>query len=147
MDMTASIHLFADSPYEFALKFKREVYDHTRIECTIGIGPNLLMSKFAMDVEAKRNQDGITQWTYDNIPEKLWNIRPLSKFWRISYKTEAKLNRKGIYTIGDLANYPLKYLKQSFGVIGEELRLHSNGIDFSRISEKYIPTETSIAKS
>ncbi|EEM02383.1 DNA-damage repair protein [Bacillus pseudomycoides] len=37
-----------------------------------------------MDVEAKRNQDGITQWTYDNIPEKLWNIRPLSKFWGIS---------------------------------------------------------------
>ncbi|MDZ5609919.1 Y-family DNA polymerase [Bacillus pseudomycoides] len=147
MDMTASIHLFVDSPYEFALKFKREVYDHTHIECTIGIGPNLLMSKVAMDIEAKRNQDGITQWTYNDIPEKLCNIRPLSKFWGISYKTEAKLNRKGIYTIGDLANYPLKYLKQSFGVIREEMHLHSNGIDFSRISKKYIPTETSIAKS
>ncbi|HEK9100167.1 DNA polymerase thumb domain-containing protein [Bacillus cereus] len=147
MDMTASIHLFAASPYEFALNFKREVYDRTRIICTIGIGPNLLMSKVALDSEAKRNKTGITQWTYDDIPEKLWSIRPLSKFWGISYKTEAKLNRKGIYTIGDLANYPLKYLKQNFGVLGEELHLHSNGIDFSRISEKHIQAEKSIAKS
>lgn len=147
MDMTDSLHLFTNSPYEFALKFKREIYDRTRIECTIGIGPNLLMSKVAMDIEAKRNQDGITQWTYDDIPEKLWSIRPLSKFWGILRKTEVKLNRKGIYTIGNLANYPLKYLKQNFGVIGAELHLHSNGIDFSRISEKHIPAETSIAKS
>lgn len=67
--------------------------------------------------------------------------------WGISYKTEEKLNRKGIHSIGDLANYPLKYLKQSFGKIGEKLHLHSNGIDFSRISEKYIPATTSIGKS
>jgi len=32
-------------------------------------------------------------------------------------------------------------------VIGEELHLHSNGIDFSRISEKYVPVTTSIGKS
>ena len=54
MDMTASIHLFASNPREFALKFKREIYERTRIESTIGIGPNLLLSKVAMDVEAKR---------------------------------------------------------------------------------------------
>ncbi|PDY49392.1 DNA polymerase thumb domain-containing protein, partial [Bacillus cereus] len=74
-------------------------------------------------------------------------IRPLSKFWGISGKTEAKLNLKGIHSIGDLAQYPIKYLKQSFGVIGEELHLHSNGIDISRISEKYVPATTSIGKS
>jgi DNA polymerase V len=147
MGMTASIHLFASNPCEFALKFKREIYERTRIESTIGIGPNLLLSKVAMDVEAKKNKDGIAYWTYDDIPEKLWSIRPLSKFWGISYKTEMKLNRKGIHTIGELAEYPLKYLKQSFGVIGEELHLHSNGIDFSRIAEKYVPATTSIAKS
>lgn len=35
MDITDSIHLFANNPYEFALKFKREIYAKTRIECTI----------------------------------------------------------------------------------------------------------------
>ncbi|OTY05523.1 Y-family DNA polymerase [Bacillus thuringiensis] len=147
MDITDSIHLFAQDPYEFAMKFKREIYDHTRIECTIGISPNPLMSKVALDIEAKKNKDGIAFWQYEDIPTKLWSIRPLNKFWGISYKTEEKLNRKGIYSIGDLANYPLKYLKQSFGKIGEELHLHSHGIDFSRISEKYVPATTSVGKS
>lgn len=147
MDITDSIHLFARNPHEFAFQFKREIYEHTRIECTIGIGPNLLMSKVALDIEAKQSTDGIAYWKYEDVPTKLWIIRPLSKFWGISHKTETKLNRKGIHSIGDLANYPLKYLKQSFGVIGEELHLHSHGIDFSRISEKYVPATTSIGKS
>ncbi|GLV67399.1 DNA repair protein MucB [Bacillus mycoides] len=147
MDITDSIHLFAQDPYEFAMKFKREIYDHTRVECTIGIAPNPLMSKVALDIEAKKNKDGIAFWKYEDVPAKLWSIRPLNKFWGISYKTEEKLKRKGIHSIGDLANYPLKYLKQSFGKIGEELHLHSHGIDFSRISEKYVPATTSIGKS
>ncbi|WP_413565472.1 Y-family DNA polymerase [Bacillus sp. 3P20] len=147
LDVTDSIHLFANDPYEFALKFKREIYEHTRIECTIGIAPNPLMSKIALDIEAKKNKEGIAHWKYEDVPTKLWSIRPLNKFWGISYKTEEKLNRKGIHSIGDLANYPLKYLKQSFGKIGEELHLHSHGIDFSRISEKYVPATTSIGKS
>ncbi|MED1569548.1 Y-family DNA polymerase [Bacillus paramycoides] len=147
MDITDSIHLFANDPYEFALKFKHEIYAKTRIECTIGIGPNPLMSKVALDVEAKKTKDCIAYWKYEDVPIKLWPIRPLSKFWGISGKTEAKLNRKGIHSIGDLANYPLKYLKQSFGVIGSELHLHSHGIDFSRISEKYVPATTSVGKS
>ncbi|MGH1070397.1 Y-family DNA polymerase [Bacillus cereus] len=147
MDITDSIHLFANDPYEFALKFKNEIYAKTRIECTIGIGPNPLMSKVALDIEAKKNQNGIAYWKYEDVPTKLWSIRPLNKFWGISYKTEEKLNRKGIHSIGDLANYPLKYLKQSFGKIGEELHLHSYGIDFSRISEKYVPATTSVGKS
>ncbi|MED3183316.1 Y-family DNA polymerase [Bacillus thuringiensis] len=147
MDITDSIHLFANDPYEFALKFKREIYAKTRIECTIGIGPNPLMSKVALDIEAKKNQNGIAYWKYEDVSTKLWSIRPLNTFWGISYKTEEKLNRKGIHSIGDLANYPLKYLKQSFGKIGEELHLHSYGIDFSRISEKYVPATTSVGKS
>ncbi|WP_306008437.1 Y-family DNA polymerase [Bacillus sp. MMSF_3353] len=147
MDITESIHLFARNPIEFALQFKREIYEHTRIECTIGIAPNLLMSKVALDIEAKKKKDGIAYWKYEDVPTKLWIIRPLSKFWGISYKTETKLNQKGIHSIGDLANYPLKYLKQSFGVIGEDLHLHSHGIDFSRISEKYVPVTTSVGKN
>ncbi|KAA0777956.1 damage repair protein [Bacillus sp. TE8-1] len=53
MDITDSIHLFANNPYEFALTFKREIYAKTRIECTIGIGPNPLMSKIALDIDVK----------------------------------------------------------------------------------------------
>lgn len=60
-------------------------------------------------------------WTYKDVPEKVRPIRLLSKFLGISTKNEAKLNRKGIYSIGDLDHYPLTYLKQALGIIGEEM--------------------------
>ncbi|MFK4470106.1 nucleotidyltransferase/DNA polymerase involved in DNA repair [Bacillus sp. RC252] len=45
------------------------------------------MSKLALDLESKKNETGIAQWGYEDIPTKLWPIRPLSKFWGISHKT------------------------------------------------------------
>lgn len=147
LELDSSLHLFASTPYEFAVNFQKEIYRKTRLESTIGLGQNILMSKLALDLDSKKSQSGIAEWRYEDIPTKLWPIRPLSKLWGISHKTEDKLNRKGIYTIGDLANYPLHYLKKSFSIMGEEYHLHSNGIDFSRISEKYVPATTSVGKS
>ncbi|EJQ32360.1 hypothetical protein IEC_05372 [Bacillus toyonensis] len=55
MDIAAFLHLVANTPYEFTLKFNREIYNRTRIESTIGISPNLLMNKAAKNIEATQN--------------------------------------------------------------------------------------------
>src|SRR5699024_12351695 len=60
---------------------------------------------------------------------------------------EKKLNQRGIFNIGDLANYPHEHLKRDFGIIGVDWHLHANGIDFSKISEKHNVHSPSIAKS
>lgn len=76
MDITNSIHLFANNPYEFALKFKREIYKKTRIECTIGIGPNPLMSKVAMrllKIDLYINKKGILVVSSN----ELWSVHYL----------------------------------------------------------------------
>lgn len=146
--MDSSLHLFGTDPYDFAYKLQQEIYQKTRITCAIGIGASPLMAKLCLDLSAKKHPNRISRWTYEDIQTKLWPTRPLSKFYGISTNTEQKLNRKGIHTIGDLAQYPLKYLKQTFGpVIGEELHLHSWGIDFSRIREKHVPKSSSITKN
>ncbi|MCP6646553.1 excinuclease ABC subunit A, partial [Klebsiella pneumoniae] len=75
----------------------------------------------------------IAEWRYQNVPEKLWNIQPLHKFWGINTRTEKKLNKRGIFTIGDLAHYPYQYLKRDFGIKGIDLHLHAHGIDQSKI--------------
>ena len=46
-----------------------------------------------MDIEAKHTKEGITEWRYHDIPDKLWCISPLKSFWE-SIKTEIKLNKK-----------------------------------------------------
>ncbi|UJS28926.1 Y-family DNA polymerase [Macrococcoides canis] len=147
MDVTKSYHLYAESPYALALKIKQEIYDKTQIQCAVGIGDNVLLSKIALDMEAKKQPDGIAEWHYEDVPAKMWSIEPLSKFWGINRRTEKKLNQKGIFTIGQLANYPHHYLKRDFGVIGVDLHLHANGIDSSIIREKHQIYKPSVNKS
>ena len=95
----------------------------------------MLLAKIAMDTEAKKYKNGIAKWTYEDIEEKLWTISPLSKVWGIGSRMEKRLNRLGIYTIGELAHYDKNKLKDKFGIIGEELWEHANGIDNSIIKD------------
>ena len=147
MDVTHSYKLFADSPKELAKLIKDEIYEETKIGSAIGIGDNMLLSKVALDIEAKHMQDGITEWRYQDVPDKLWDIKPLSKFWGINHRSEKKLNQRGIFSIGDLAKYPHTHLKRDFGIVGVDWHLHANGIDFSQISNKHVVHSPSIAKS
>ncbi|MEX5672394.1 DNA repair protein [Staphylococcus cohnii] len=147
MDVTNSYHRFSSTIQSFCKKLQYEILEETGIHCSIGIGSNMLLSKVAMDIEAKHTNSFIAEWRYQDVPHKLWPVSPLSKFWGISKKTEAKMNKRGIFTIGDLARYPYQYLKRDFGTVGVDLHLHANGIDQSRIRDKYSVVNPSICKS
>jgi DNA polymerase V len=71
----------------------------------------------------------------------------MKDFWGISSATEKRLNGLGIYTIKELALSSKEMLQKEFGIMGEELHQHANGIDFSRISDVYIPSSRSFGKS
>ncbi len=147
MDVTDSYHRFNSTVEAFCERLQKEIHEETGIRCTIGIGSNMLLSKVAMDIEAKHTKNGIAEWRYQHVPEKLWPIQPLREFWGINRKTEAKLNKRGIFTIGDLAQYPYQYLKRDFGILGVDMHLHANGIDQSKMREKYKVNNPSICKS
>ena len=68
-------------------------------------------------------------------------------FGALTRKQKQKLNKKGIVTVGDLAQYPYRFLKRDFGVLGIDMHLHANGIDQSKLREKYNVTNPSICKS
>ena len=77
----------------------------------------------------------------------MWGIDCLTDFWGIGEKTAQKLHQKKIDTIGDLANYNPFLLKESMGAIGVQLHAHANGIDRSRIDQKFKPLEKSVSNS
>lgn len=147
MDITDSYHLFVSSPYQMAEKIQKEIYQATGIKSTVGLGSNPLLAKVSMDIEAKHTDNGIAEWRYQDVPNKLWKIDNLTDFWGINTKTAKKLNKKGIVSIKDLAHYPYVYLKRDFGVIGIDLHLHANGIDESLIREKYKTKRKGLGKS
>lgn len=147
MDVTDSYHRFNSTVQAFCERLQKEIHEETGIRCTIGIGSNMLLSKVAMDIEAKHTANGVAEWRYQHVPEKLWPIQPLRDFWGINRKTEDKLNKRGIFTVGDLAQYPYQYLKRDFGILGVDMHLHANGIDQSKMREKYKVNNPSICKS
>lgn len=135
LDVTNYLKMYNLSVYELAKKIMDTVKRRTGLISTAGIGPNMLIAKVAMDIEAKHTKDNIAEWTYEDIPTKFWNITPLSEFWGIGKRMERNLNLLGIKTIGDLANYDLKKLKNKYGIMGEELWNHANGIDLAKIND------------
>lgn len=135
LDVTDYLTLYQKDAYALAKEILNRVYEKTGLTATAGIGPNLLLAKVSMDIEAKHIKDNIAFWTMKDVKEKLWKITPLSKMWGIGSRMEIRLNKMGMYSIGDIANSDVWLLKKTFGVIGEELWLHANGIDETRIKE------------
>ena len=148
LDVTNYMKIYKKTTYELAKEIINTIRKKTGLYATAGIGPNMLLAKVSMDIEAKNNNDFIAEWTYNDIKSKLWNITPISNMWGIGKQMEKNLNNLGIKTIKDLANYNRTKLKEKYGIIGEELWYHANGIDLSKISDfKRIAKEKSISNS
>lgn len=137
LDVTNYLKMYNKTDYELAKEILGKIEEKLGLTATCGIGPNMLIAKLAMDIEAKKKNNNIAKWGYDNLEEKLWNVEPLSKMWSIGSRYEKKLNLMGLTKIGDIAKYDPKKLKQKFGILGEELWYHTNGIDLSLVQDKH----------
>ncbi|MED1017868.1 DNA polymerase IV [Bacillus atrophaeus] len=135
------------SPVEIAKKIQAAIYRDFGVPSAVGIGPNMLMSKLALDLEAKKSPSGIAEWTYKDVKTKLWPIRPLSQMWGIGRRMEHNLNRMGISTVGQLANYPLERLEKRFGIMGSQIYYHAHGVDMSKIEEPMRSGQITFGKS
>ena len=135
LDVTHYLKLYKKTDYELAKEILENIYKKTGLTATAGIGPNMLLAKVSMDIEAKHNKDNISKWTYEDVEKKLWKITPLSNMWGIGKNMERNLNKMNIFSIEDLAKTSSGILKDKFGVIGLELWNHANGIDTSKISD------------
>jgi len=142
LDVTHYLKMYNMTDIELAKKILNTITKKTGLTATCGIGPNMLLAKVSMDVEAKKYKDGIVKWDYSDVKTKLWEITPLSKMWSIGKKMEIRLNALGLYKVGDIAKYDRKKLKQKFGIIGDELWLHANGIDNTEIKDMKIPPKS-----
>ncbi|AXH99137.1 UV damage repair protein UvrX [Sporosarcina sp. PTS2304] len=125
-------------------RIQDEMYRQFQLHSACGIGPNMLLSKLALDLEAKKT--GMARWTYEDVPDKLWPVSPLHKMWGIGRKVERTLEDMGIYTVGDLAHASLDRLEKKFGVMGNQLYYHAHGIDYSTLGSVLIDQQVSYGK-
>jgi len=139
------LELYNTTPEGLCKMIQTKIYKETGLLVTCGIGPNMFLAKMADDKDAKNAPGYIAKWTKEDIPKKLWPIRPLKEMWGISSGYQERLNTFGLYSVYDLAHYDKQFLIKKLGVMGEELRNHANGIDDTNIREKYIPMSKNLS--
>ena len=162
MDVTHYLKTYKMTAHELAMKMVREVLSETGITATAGIGTNMFLCKIAMDIVAKHmpaDKDGVRVAELDErrFREILWDHRPLTDFWRIGAGTARKLEKNGMYTLGDVArcsvgektsHYNEDFLYKLFGINAELLNDHAWGYEPCEIADirSYIPKSTSISE-
>lgn len=134
VDLTGTEKLWGN-PMETSLKIQDEIFRQFEIPNTVGMGPNMLLAKLALDLDAKKTKEGFAKWEYEDVQKKLWPLSPLSEMWGIGRQTEQSLNSMGIFSVGDLANADLTTLENRFGIMGNQLYHHAWGIDLSKVGE------------
>ena len=129
MDVTGfeSLH---GSIHLMALKIKQRVKDELGIIASIGIATCKVVAKVASD-ESK--PDGLIEVPPGGEAAFLAALA-IRKLPGVGKKTEQVLTSLGIRTIGQLARMPLPALKSRFGVFGDMLHRHANGIDDSPVT-------------
>lgn len=144
IQVDGALKLWGDAQ-TIAEKIKDDIEREFQLPCAVGIGPNMLLAKLCLDLDAKKK--GIMEWTYEDVPEKLWKISPLREMWGIGRRVEKTLNSMGIFTVGQLARYDLKKLEKKFGVMGNQLYYHAWGIDLSEVGAPIMEGQISFGKS
>ena len=143
IDATGYLRTYNLSPEGLARKLIKAVLERTGITATAGIGTNLYLCKVAMDIVAKHmppDENGVRIASLDEISYRrtLWDHRPLTDFWRVGRGYARKLERHGIYTMGDIARcslgergkfYSEELLYDLFGVNAELLIDHAWGYE------------------
>ncbi len=132
-------------PPEQTMRYIQEgLYHQFQLRSACGIGPNMLLAKLALDLEAKKTDIAI--WGYEDVPRKLWPVAPLRRMWGIGRRLEKTLNNMGIYSVGDLAHTPLEKLEKKFGIMGNQLYHHAHGIDLSDLNSAAVEEQVSYGK-
>ncbi|WP_060208327.1 DNA polymerase thumb domain-containing protein [Sporosarcina koreensis] len=143
IDLGGTERLWGD-PEETVKRIQDELVSQYELRSACGMGPNMLMAKLALDLDAKKT--GFARWTYEDVPSRLWPVAPLSRMWGIGSRLERTLNNMGIFSVGDLAHTPLERLETKFGVMGNQLYHHAHGIDLSDLGAPLIEGQISYGK-
>jgi len=106
-----------------AEKMRERIKQELGFTVNVGISSNKLLAKMAGDLE---KPDKVLTLFPEEMTEKMWPL-PVRELFLVGYATERKLNKMGIYTIGDLARAEVGMLRRRLGKYGETIWHFANG--------------------
>ena len=129
IDYTDSERLFGPA-YGTAAEIQKRVLEEIGLTVSIGISWNKIFAKLGSDLI---KPSGLVDIRRDNFRKVVWPL-PVSELLYVGPATYRKLHRRGILTIGELAQYPVQNLKRYLGVAGEVIHAFANGDDTSPVT-------------
>ena len=130
LDVTASEHLFGNGE-TIAKILKKRIKDETGLTVSVGVSFNKAFAKLGSDY---KKPDAVTVISYENYKNFVKNI-PVENLLLIGGEVKKRLNRMGIYTIGELADENKNLLIDALGKIGGIVHDYANGLDESDVEK------------
>ena len=122
VDMTGTQRLWGP-PRLAAEQMRRRIHEELGFTVNIGISSNKLLAKMAGDFEKPNKVHTLFP---EEMEAKFFPL-PVRDLFLVGAATERKLQRLGIYTIGDLASADVRLVNKRLGKQGEMLWHFANG--------------------
>ncbi len=113
------------TPFEIAEKIRNQVRQETGLTISVGVSFTKTFAKLGSDI---KKPDATTEINRQNYKQIVWQL-PVQDMLFIGKHTQNKLNRMGIFTLGQLANASTEAIKKTFGVVGERMQQSARGED------------------
>lgn len=130
VDFTKITNSDFDDAKIFATSLQKNIKEQINLTCSIGVGPNKLISKIASDV---KKPSGITVVNQDDAKNFISNCK-IEDIPGVGPKTALKLDSLGIKSISDISKKNIFELRDVLGYkTATFLANASNAIDYSQI--------------
>ncbi len=124
VDATGMEKIFG-TPLEMAQKIKADIYEKTKLTCSIGIAPIKFLAKIASDMN---KPNGIFMITDEQMSDFL-NKLLVEKVPGVGRKFHSQLTSIGIKTLADVSRLSSSFWEEKFGKAGKQLYLFAQGLD------------------
>ncbi len=131
LDVSETAKMFGGG-VNIAEEIRRAVKSEIGITASVGVSWNKIFAKLGSDL---KKPDAVTEITPQNYKEVVWRL-PVEDLLYVGKATKKKLNKYGIFTIGDLAQTDEKLLCGWLGKWGEYLYIFANGRDESPVIKR-----------
>ena len=112
IDITHYLDAYKMNAHDFVTMLIRDILNTYGVTATAGIAENMYLCKVALDITAKHippDKDGVRIAQLDMMTYRrtLWTHRDLTDFWMVGSATAKRLNKLGLFTMGDVARCSL----------------------------------------
>ncbi|MES0872212.1 DNA polymerase IV [Pseudovibrio sp. SCP19] len=130
LDLSGTQKLHGATPAELLVQFAIKIQKELRLSVSVGLAPNKFLAKIASDLDKPRGFSVI-----GDVEKKEFLARqPTSVIWGVGKVFQAKLERDGIRTIGQLQQKDPTDLARKYGAMGLRLAKLCQGEDDRNVS-------------